>query len=75
MGGEDAAGSYYNGLSMGASVVFTRLISAVYSVDGVEDVTLTVGKNSGSLNSANVQIQPFQVAQTKATDIEVTSHV
>ncbi|MNY61259.1 hypothetical protein D3C86_1979210 [compost metagenome] len=60
---------------MGASVVFTRLISAVYSVDGVEDVTLTVGKNSGSLNSANVQIQPFQVAQTKATDIEVTSHV
>ncbi|MNL54157.1 hypothetical protein D3C87_1774640 [compost metagenome] len=75
MGGEDAAGSYYNGLSMGASVVFTRLISSVYSVDGVDDVTLTVGKSTGSLNGANVPIQPFQVAQTKAASIEVTSHV
>ncbi|MNN01732.1 Baseplate J-like protein [compost metagenome] len=75
VGGEDAAGSYYNGLSMGASVVFTRLISSVYSVDGVDDVTLTVGKSTGSLNGANVPIQPFQVAQTKAASIEVTSHV
>lgn len=75
IGGEDAAGSYYNGLSMGAPVVFTRLISAVYSVDGVEDVALTVGSSSQNMQSQNVEIAPYQVAQTTAGHIEVSSHV
>lgn len=75
IGGEDAAGSYYNGLSMGGGVVFTRLISAVYSVDGVEDVVVTVGKSSDNMLSQNVDIAPYQVAQTTADYIEVTSHV
>lgn len=74
IGGEDAAGSYYNGLSMGADVVFTRLISAVYSVEGVEDVRVTAGIG-GSLGSNNVPIEPFQVAQTKASAVSVISHV
>ncbi|MNV89201.1 hypothetical protein D3C71_1834750 [compost metagenome] len=59
---------------MGAVVVFTRLISAVYSVDGVEDVELTVGTGS-SMGSQNVAIAQYQVAQTKAADIAVSSHV
>lgn len=75
IGGEDAAGSYYNGLSMGGAVVFTRLISAVYSVDGVEDVVVTVGKSSDNMLSQNVDIAPYQVAQTTADYIEVTNHV
>lgn len=74
IGGEDAAGSYYNGLSMGADVVFTRLISAVYAVEGIEDVTLTAG-TGGNFGSGNVAIEPFQVAQTKAMAISVISHV
>lgn len=75
IGGTDSAGSYYNGLSMGGPVVFTRLISAVYSVEGVEDVELSVGKTSGSLGGGNVVIQPYEVAQTTAATIEVSSHV
>ncbi|MGN7359450.1 baseplate J/gp47 family protein [Paenibacillus sp. SAF-054] len=75
IGGEDAAGSYYNGLSMGGSVVYTRLISAVYSVDGVEDVALTVGSSVETMLGQNVQIAPYQVAQTTAGHIEVLSHV
>lgn len=74
IGGEDEAGSYYNGLSMGAHVVFTRLISAVYSVDGVDDVDLAVGTGN-ALGGQNVPIAAYQVAQTKAADIKVTSHV
>nr|WP_280521524.1 baseplate J/gp47 family protein [Paenibacillus mangrovi] len=75
IGGEDAAGSYYNGLSMGAPVVFTRLISAVYLVDGVEDVAFTVGSSAQDMQSQNVEIAPYQVAQTTADHIEVSSHV
>ncbi|MEK4062207.1 MULTISPECIES: baseplate J/gp47 family protein [unclassified Paenibacillus] len=75
IGGVDAAGSYYNGLSMGNPVVYTRLIGAVYSVEGVEDIVLTVGKVSDSLGSGNVAIQPYEVAQTTAVQIAVDSHV
>ncbi|MFD1777003.1 baseplate J/gp47 family protein [Paenibacillus rhizophilus] len=75
IGGADAPGAYYNGLNMGADVVFTRLISAIYSVEGVGDVTLTVGKTSGSLGSSNVVIQPYEVAQAAAANVVVTSHV
>ncbi|WP_256703853.1 baseplate J/gp47 family protein [Paenibacillus sp. FSL H8-0259] len=75
IGGTDAAGSYYNGLSMGSPVVYTRLISAVYSVEGVEDVVLTVGKVAGLQGSSNVDIQPYEVAQTTAAHIEVVSDV
>lgn len=73
VGGEDG-GSYYNGLNMGAQVVYTRLISAVYSVTGVEDVVVRVGTGD-QLGTDNVHIEPYQVAQVKAEDIEVTSHV
>lgn len=73
VGGEDG-GSYYNGLNMGAQVVYTRLISAVYSVTGVEDVDIRVG-TGGTMGTGNIAIEPFQVAQVSASDIEVTSHV
>ncbi|AIQ61864.1 hypothetical protein PSTEL_00700 [Paenibacillus stellifer] len=75
VGGSDAAGAYYNGLNMGADVIYTKLISAVYSVAGVEDVTLTVGKVAGILGSANVDIEPYEVAQAVAANVGVTSHV
>lgn len=75
IGGEDAAGSYYNGLSMGATVVYTRLISVVSNVEGVEDMILTVGKTSGGLGSSNVPIQVYEVARARAADIMVNSHV
>lgn len=75
IGGEDASGAYYNGLNMGADVIYTRLISAVYSVEGVEDVTLAAGKSPESLSGANIEIEPFEVAQAAAADITVISHV
>ncbi|GBF73044.1 hypothetical protein PA598K_01329 [Paenibacillus sp. 598K] len=75
IGGEDAAGTYYNGLSMGAPVVYTRLVAAVYAVEGVEDMTLRVGKTSGSMAMGNVSIAPHEVARTRAVDIEASSHV
>ncbi|AIQ63322.1 baseplate protein [Paenibacillus stellifer] len=75
VGGSDAAGAYYNGLNMGSDVIYTKLISAVYSVAGVEDITLTVGKVVGGLGSANVDIEPYEVAQAVAANVEVTSYV
>lgn len=72
--GGEYGGGYYNGLTMGADVIYTRLISAVYAIAGVEDVAIQVGP-IGSLVAANVSVAPYQVAQTSEELIEVTSHV
>lgn len=75
IGGTDASGSYYNGLNMGATVVYTRLIRALDSVPGIIDVILDVGKDSSGMGSGNVDIQPYEVAQTRSAEIAVSSHV
>lgn len=73
--GGEYAGGFYNGLSMGEDVIYAKLISAALSVPGVVDVTITAGVSGGAQASANVAIQPFQVAQTSEALIGVTSHV
>lgn len=72
--GGEYGGAYYNGLTMGADVIYTRLISAVYSVEGVEDVQVLAGAG-GNLEAANVEIARYQVAQTSEDLVEVSSHV
>ncbi|PZM62625.1 baseplate J/gp47 family protein [Paenibacillus dendritiformis] len=69
IGGEHR-GKYYNGLSMGSPVVFNKLISAVYKVDGVEDVALLLNGDT-----KNIEIAPHQVARIHDQNIEVASHV
>lgn len=69
IGGEHN-GKYYNGLSMGADVIYNKLISAVYKVAGVDDVELLLNGEH-----KNVEIAPHQVARIKGDNIEVLSHV
>jgi uncharacterized phage protein gp47/JayE len=73
IGGEDG-GSYYNGLSMGAPVVYKKLISAVDQIEGIEDFTLMMGKGD-VLGEGNVTLERYQVAQINAMDIVVNHHV
>ncbi|MCY9758982.1 baseplate J/gp47 family protein [Paenibacillus alvei] len=65
--GGELDGKYYNGLSMGADVVYNKLISALYKVPGVDDLELLL---KGS--AKNVDIAPHQVARIKDGDIEVS---
>lgn len=73
IGGEDG-GSYYNGLSMGAPAVYKKLVSAVNQIEGIEDFTLSIGKNN-VLVEDNITLERYQVAQIRAADIEVKRHV
>ncbi|EST12038.1 baseplate J/gp47 family protein [Sporolactobacillus laevolacticus] len=72
IGGTGADGIFYSGLLMGEDVIYSRLFSCVYAVDGVEDVTITVGRNSETLGASNVEIGPNEAAQTSTSLIEVT---
>jgi uncharacterized phage protein gp47/JayE len=73
IGGTDIDGTVYAGLSMDNDVIYTRLIAALYSVPGVDDVDLELSTNGTSFAQVNVPISRFQVAQINAADIGVTS--
>ncbi|WP_438347291.1 baseplate J/gp47 family protein [Paenibacillus sp. FA6] len=73
IGGEDG-GSYYSGLSMGASAVYKKLVSVIDQIEGIEDFTLKMGKDD-VLEEDNVTLERYQVAQISAKDIVVNRHV
>lgn len=75
IGGEDADGALYAGLSMGEDVVYSRLISQVFKVPGVEDVSLSISTDGINFFETNISVENNQVAQTQFTDIEVTNIV
>lgn len=72
LGGTDADGTVYAGLSMGEDVVMMKLASALYEVPGVEDISLQLSTDGTTWSSQNVKIAIHQVAQTAAEWIEVT---
>ena len=73
IGGVDTDGSSYAGLSLGDKVIHSKIVSDIFDVEGVEDVTVQVSSNGGtSYVQSNVVILQYQVAQVSASDIEVT---
>ncbi|MCR8636191.1 baseplate J/gp47 family protein [Paenibacillus radicis (ex Xue et al. 2023)] len=73
IGGEDVDGSLYSGLGMGDDVIYTKLISSIYKVVGIEDVNVQVA-TSGSFGTGNIAVSSNKVAQILHSDIEVSSH-
>lgn len=72
IGGLAQDGTEYNGLGMGDDVVWSKLVQTILSqVEGIEDVSLTIGKTAGSLSAANIAIEAEEVAQTDVTKVEV----
>ncbi|CAH1190285.1 hypothetical protein PAECIP111893_00257 [Paenibacillus plantiphilus] len=72
VGGEDADGQLYAGLTMGDDVIYARMIAAVLSVPGVEDTTIELSTDDGSIwEQQNIEVDQHQVAQTSAAQIEV----
>lgn len=72
IGGTDEDGTFYPGLLMGEDVVYSRLFSCVFAVDGVDDVTITVGRTGQALGNSNVEIGANEAAHTSTSMIGVT---
>lgn len=72
IGGTDTQGTFWPGLSMGQDVVFSQLFSKIYGVPGIEDVSLTIGPEGGTLTAGNIVIDPQEFAQTRPDLIGVT---
>lgn len=74
VGGADADGTVYAGLTMGADVVHMRMAAVMYGIQGVEDIALQLSKDGSTWQESNIVIDVQQVAQAAADRIEVTLH-
>lgn len=64
IGGLDADSTEYNGMGLGADVIYTKLIGLCHKVSGVTDVTVTVSTDNATFTSANIVIGANSVAMT-----------
>ncbi|MBW7452432.1 baseplate J/gp47 family protein [Paenibacillus sepulcri] len=72
IGGEDADGQLYSGLTMGADVVLSRMIATALTIPGVDDAAVELSLDGGSSWFAhNIVTGPQEVAQTAADQITV----
>jgi uncharacterized phage protein gp47/JayE len=72
VGGTANDGTLYAGLNMGADVIYSKILAAVMSTQGVNDATLTIGKAAGTQSAANITINTSEVAQINVANISVT---
>lgn len=72
VGGTEADGSLWNGLSMGDDVTYARIVAAVMGVEGVLDATVELSTDGVAYSATNVPVGPQQVAQATPDRIGVT---
>lgn len=72
IGGLDEDGQMYSGLSMGQDVVFTRILKAALSIEGVTDVDAQIGiVGGGSMAAANIPIDITEIARVSYDNIHI----
>lgn len=71
VGGIDTESTVHAGLAMGENVVITKLIAAVYQVEGVDDVDIELSTNNKTFAPKNLEMRKSQIAQLSANSIEV----
>ena len=64
--------NYFDGLSMGDTVLYTKLIGPAYAPNGVNDVELTIGTDPKKMAAADVKSSIFQLPMTDVDHITVT---
>lgn len=71
IGGIDSKGDENRGLSMGADVIISKLYSAAYKVEGIDDIKIEIGLSPSTLGMSNIAIEQKEVAITSLANIEV----
>ena len=73
IGGLDTVESTeYAGLSINENVIYTKLIDYAMNVEGVEDVSITVGTSDDPVGTSNITIDTTEIATTDTAKIDVS---
>lgn len=71
VGGTDADNTYYYGLDIGDDVIQSKLIRIVSSLNGIEDVAITMSTDGSNYSTQNIAIDSNAVAETDYSKIAV----
>ncbi len=71
IGGEDADGQLYAGLTMGQDVIYNQIIKACFKVPGVEDATVYIGTAPDPTGTDNISIDTVEVAETGSDKVVI----
>lgn len=72
IGGLDADSTEYNGMGLGADIIYTKLIGLCHKVSGVTDVTVTVSTDNTTFTAANISIAANAVAKTDFNKVVIS---
>jgi len=72
IGGTDAESNLYAGISLGETVVYSKLVSEIFKVDGVEDAVVEISSDNITFVKANILIASNKVAETSADKVVLT---
>lgn len=62
---------YINGLKMGDTVYLTRLYPEIYSIPGIDDVQITIGKSLDAMSASDIALDEFEAPSCKRDNVEV----
>lgn len=71
IGGTDSESTEYAGLGMGESLIYTKLIAAIYEVDGIDDLTLELSTNGTDWVSTNITADTLEFISTDLEKITI----
>lgn len=75
IGGEGESGALFAGLNMGEDVIYSRLFSIIYQVDGLDDVNIELSTDGTNYSSGNLLVDIQEVAQTDYNNLQVSHNV
>lgn len=62
---------FINQLEMGDTVYLTKLYPQIYTIPGIDDAKILIGKSKGSLSADDIVLGEFEAPSCKSDDVEV----
>lgn len=72
IGGADSTGEYHRGTGLGEGVIYSRIIAACYEVEGLVDVSVTLGTAPNPTGMANISVGDRELVETSLDKVVVT---
>lgn len=68
---EEQIAQAISSLNMGQTVFLTKMYPIVYNIDGVDEVTISIGTSKSNLSSSDITVERFEAPSCDLQNIEV----
>lgn len=64
---------YINSLEMGQTIHITKMYKSIYSIQGIENATVTIGTAKEAVSSTDIKLDKFEAPSCDIDNVEVTT--